>query len=116
MNIEKMLKYQRKFIEDRNWEQFHSPKNIAMALNVESSELLEIFQWIKEEHSWKVMTESKSSKAVKDEVADVFYYLLRICDLLDIDLEKAFWEKTKQNEEKYPVDKSKGNAKKYNEL
>lgn len=103
-----------KFSQDRDWEQFHSPKNLSMALSVEASELLEIFQWLTEEQSYN-LNDSKKQHA-KEEVADIAIYLLRICMKLNINLEEAIIEKMKKNEEKYPVEKAKGSAKKYTEL
>ncbi len=110
-NIEKILKT---FSEERDWEQFHSPKNLSMALSVEVSELVEIFQWLTDEQSYK-LDDSKRQHA-KEEVADIAIYLLRICMKLGINLEEAIIEKMKKNEEKYPVEKAKGSAKKYTEL
>ncbi len=109
--IEQMIQ---KFSQDRDWEQFHSPKNLSMALSVEASELLEIFQWLTEEQSYN-LNDSKKQHA-KEEVADIAIYLLRICMKLNINLEEAIIEKMKKNEEKYPVEKAKGSAKKYTEL
>lgn len=105
-----------KFIEDRDWDQFHSIKNLAMALSVESSELLEIFQWLSETDSNQVATDPKLKLKVEEEIADIFIYLLRISAKSQIDIEKVVFEKIKKNAEKYPVEKSKGNAKKYNEI
>lgn len=109
-NLEQIIK---KFSKDRDWDQFHSPKNLSMALSVESSELLEIFQWLTEEESYN-LSESKKQHS-KEEIADIAIYLLRISMKLDIDLEEAIIEKMKKNEKKYPVEKFKGSAKKYNE-
>lgn len=105
-----------KFAKDRDWDQFHSIKNLTMALNVESGELLEIFQWLKEEDSNDVINNPKMYAKLKEEVADVFIYLLRIAHKTDLDLEQIVLDKIKKNSEKYPVSLSKGNAKKYNEL
>jgi len=115
-NLEKMLDAQRKFSKDRNWDQFHTPKNLAIALNVEASELLEIFQWLKDEESVQVMQEENRSTQIKEEMADVLYYLIRLADILKIDLEKEFWNKQTKNAEKYPIEKAHGNAKKYTEF
>ena len=109
-DIQNQLK---EFASERDWEQFHTPKNIAMALSVESSELVEIFQWLKPEESQ--LPSKKQLKLINNEVADIAMYLLRFCDLLDINLEKAIQEKLVKNAEKYPVTLSKGNAKKYNQ-
>jgi dCTP diphosphatase len=103
------------FAQERDWEQFHTPKNLSMALSVEASELMEIFQWLKEKESFDIMQTDKATQ-VRHEVADVAVYLFRICDLLKIDLQTAIEEKLIHNAQKYPVDKSKGSSKKYNEL
>jgi len=102
----------KKFSDERNWDQFHTPKNLAMALSVEASELLEIFQWLNQEESKNLNDKEKES--VKEELADIFIYLIRIADKLDIDLEEAITHKMKINAKKYPVELSKGNAVKYN--
>lgn len=104
----------RQFADERDWDQFHSPKNLATALTVEAAELLEHFQWLKEEES-KNLSADKLVK-VKAEIADVFIYLVRLADKLDVDLVSAANEKIESNAKKYPIAKSKGNAKKYNEL
>ena len=101
------------FVEDRDWDKFHTPKNLAMALNVEASELLEIFQWQKENDFLDKKIGEEIKKDTKDEVADIFYYLLRICQKMNINLEEAFWEKMKKNNIKYPVDDFKGKSTKY---
>lgn len=115
MNVDKLLRVQRKFINQRDWEKFHKPKNLSIALNVESSELLEIFTWI-DENDLESLKNKNKSEAINKEIADIFYYLLRLSDVLNIDLEKEFLKKMKENRKKYPVKKSKGSAKKYNEL
>jgi NTP pyrophosphatase (non-canonical NTP hydrolase) len=97
----------KKFVTDREWEKFHSPKNISMALSVEASELVEIFQW-QSNDEYKNNAETKNK--VKDEVSDIFYYLVRMCQKMDIDLETAFYEKMKKNKLKYPIDKYKGKS------
>ncbi|MBY0518754.1 MAG: nucleotide pyrophosphohydrolase [Bacteriovoracaceae bacterium] len=103
------------FAREREWEKFHTPKNIAMALTVEASELMEQFQWLTAEEANSVMS-SEKAQAVKHEVADVAVYLLRLCDLLKIDLQSAIEEKIQLNAKKYPIEKSKGHARKYDEL
>lgn len=104
------------FVSERDWDQFHSVKNLSMALAVESAELLEIFQWMTEEDSNRIQENPQSMAKINDEVADVFVYLMRIINKTGIDLEQAVRNKMKKNAEKYPVEKSKGNSKKYNEL
>lgn len=104
----------RKFSEEREWDKFHSPKNLAAALVVEAAELLEHFQWLTEEES-NSLSADKQAK-VKAEISDVFIYLVRLADKLNVDLISAANEKIVSNAEKYPVAKAKGNSKKYNEL
>ena len=104
----------RQFAEDRDWDQFHSPKNLSMALSAEVAEILEHFQWLTEEQS-KDLSRDKLDE-VETELADTLIYLIRLADKLDIDLIKAAESKIELNEKKYPVDKAKGNAKKYTEL
>ena len=116
MDILKIRAEISKFIEERDWDQFHSIKNLSMALNVESSELLEIFQWKTEADSNKVFSSPELKTKVEDELADIFVYLLRIADKSQIDLEGVVLKKIQKNALKYPVEKAKGSAKKYNEL
>ena len=104
----------REFTAARDWDQFHSPKNLAMALSVEASELLEIFQWLTEAQSRA--PDEKTRAAVRDEIADVLIYLVRIADQLGIDPLAEARRKLADNERKYPVEKSRGNSKKYTEL
>lgn len=92
----------RLFAKERNWEVFHSPKNLSMALSVEASELVEIFQWLNDQQSWDIMTQSDLKIAVEDEVADIMLYLLRFVDVLNIDLQSALENKIKKNALKYP--------------
>ncbi len=102
------------FHNKRDWKQFHSPKNVAESIVLESAELLEIFQWVTSSDSYKVAKERK--KEVSEEVADIFIYLLTFANDLGIDLVQAALNKLTINDKKYPVDKAKGNSKKYNEL
>src|SRR5215212_10023508 len=104
----------RDFAAARDWDQFHSPKNLAMALSAESAELLEIFQWLTEEQSHALSPEAKA--AASDEIADVLLYLIRIADKLHIDPIAAAQRKMEANERKYPAGKARGNSKKYTEL
>ena len=112
----KLLEMQREFVRAREWERFHTPKNLAMALAGEAGELLEIFQWLTAEESYDVPKDKKKLTALQHEIADIFYYLMRLADVLGVDMEKAFLDKMKENARKYPVKLSKGTAKKYTEL
>ncbi len=102
------------FATDRDWQQFHSPKNLASALIVEAGELLEHFQWLTEEQSRALSPEKRD--AVGEEVADVLLYLIQIAGALGIDPIAAAQAKLKLNELKYPVDRARGTSKKYDEL
>lgn len=104
----------RRFAAERDWEQFHSPKNLATALAVEAAELLEPFQWLTEKQSCNLDAEQLA--AVRGEVADVLLYLIRLADKLDIDLHAAARDKLVRNAAKYPVAKAKGSSKKYTDL
>ena len=101
------------FARERDWDQFHSPKNLAMALNVEAAELLEHFQWLSEEES--MAPPSDRRQAIADEIADVLVYLVRLADRLNIDIDEAVVHKMQINSEKYPADKVRGSARKYTE-
>jgi NTP pyrophosphatase (non-canonical NTP hydrolase) len=103
----------RNFARDRDWDQFHSPKNLAMALIVETAELLEHFQWLTEEQSLQLPADKLAE--VEQEIADIQIYLIRLADKLGVDLEKAVNAKIKLNEKKYPADKVRGKSAKYDE-
>ena len=102
------------FAAARDWEQFHSPKNLAMALAAETGELLEHFQWLTEAQSAELSQEALEAVAL--ELADVQVYLVRLADRLGIDLVAAAHRKIDLNAEKYPVDKARGHARKYDRL
>ena len=103
-----------RFALDRDWQQFHSPKNLASALVVEAGELLEHFQWMTEEQSRQLTSERRD--AVGAELADVLLYLVQLAAALGIDPLAAAQAKLKVNEEKYPVDRARGHSRKYDEL
>jgi NTP pyrophosphatase (non-canonical NTP hydrolase) len=111
--ILKLQERLRDFAEQRDWKQFHSPKNLSTALIVEAGELAEHFQWLTQEQSFNLANEKL--EAVGEELADIFVYLVRLADQLNIDLSHAVERKIGLNELKYPVDKVRGSAKKYNE-
>ena len=106
----------RDFARERDWEQFHNPKNLAMALSGEIGELADLFQWLTPEQSAAIMTEPRRAEQVRHELADIFGYVLRLADVLDIDLGDVLQEKIQVNALKYPVAQAKGSATKYNEL
>ncbi len=98
----------RQFRDERDWEQFHNAKDLALAINVEAGELLEAFLWKKDVYA--------KAEKVQEELADVFTYALLLADKLDLDVEAIVLKKMEENEKKYPVEKAKGTAKKYTEL
>ena len=107
-DINDIIESLKKFRNDRNWEQFHNPKDLALAINVEAGELLELFLWKN--------ADDANEEKVKEELADVFAFAFLLTDKYGFDVKQIVLEKIKKNGEKYPVDKSKGTAKKYNEL
>jgi dCTP diphosphatase len=104
----------RQFAADRDWDQFHSPKNLASALAVEAAELLECFQWLTEAESRHLSPDQLAR--TREEMADVLNYLVRLADKLDVDLIQAARDKIQKNALKYPAEKARGSAKKYSEL
>lgn len=104
----------RRFVDERDWDQFHSPKNLSMALIAEAAELLEHFQWLTPEESLALSEQTREEVAL--EVADVLLFLLRLCDKLDIDPVQAATRKLELNALKYPVEKARGRSTKYDKL
>lgn len=111
--MEELINKLREFARERDWEQFHSPKNLAMALSVEVAEIVEIFQWLKQDES-RHLPPDKIEK-VKEEIADVMIFLTNLSDKLGIDLLEAAKEKLEINKKKYPANIVKGRADKYTE-
>ncbi len=101
------------FAQRRDWNQFHSPKNLSMALIVEAAELVEHFQWLSEQQSYELIPEKHQK--VSMELADILLYIIRISDKLNVDLIESAEKKIAINEQRYPVDKVRGSNKKYNE-
>jgi dCTP diphosphatase len=113
-SLDTLRRHIREFAEARAWERYHTPKNLVMALSVETAELLEPFQWLTPEQSQHLSAEQH--EAVRQEIADVLIYLTRLADLLDIDLLDAAADKLVLNARKYPVEKAHGNALKYSDF
>lgn len=107
-DIEEIVQRLRQFNQERDWDQFHNGKDLAIALSIEAGELLECFLW-------KTPEDAKSEK-IKEELADVLNYAFQMADKYDFDIKQIMLEKLERNAQKYPVDKAKGSAKKYNEL
>lgn len=104
------------FAIERDWLQFHSPKNLVMALSGEVGELNEIFQWMTEEASRAAGTNPATEVKVREELADVLLYLVRLADVLGVDLNEAATQKLQRNAERYPAEKARGSSKKYTEI
>ena len=113
-SLEYLAKAMAQFARERDWDQYHSPKNIAMALAGEVGELAECFQWLSEAESASL--DDKKRAEVADEIADIQLYLVRLAGKLNIDILEASKHKLEKNERKYPVAKAKGNATKYTDL
>ena len=113
MDIDRIKALLAEFARERDWDQFHTPKNLTTALMCEAGELAEIFQWMTAEQSVSAMDDDATAAAVREEMADVLLYLLRLADKLHIDLEEAMIDKIHKNAIKYPADISRGNAEKY---
>lgn len=105
-DIEELTQQLREFAFERDWEQFHTPKNLAMALAGEAGELLAEFQWLTAEESMEVMDDPEAGHAVTDELADVAIYLIRLADVLGVDLAEAAAMKIRRNEDRFPADHS----------
>jgi NTP pyrophosphatase (non-canonical NTP hydrolase) len=113
VNLEQLATELRAFADERDWAQFHSPKNLSMALIVEAAELVAHFQWLTEEQSAQL--DEATLAAVREEIADVQIYLVRLADRLGIDIESAVRDKLAVNARKYPADRVRGSARKYTE-
>ncbi|GGC76274.1 nucleotide pyrophosphohydrolase [Enterococcus wangshanyuanii] len=109
--MDELIKKINQFRDDRDWRQFHNPKDLAISISLEASELLENFQWKTSEEA-----KEKNQENIEQELADVLIYSLMLASDLDLDVEEIIEKKLELNDRKYPVEKSKGNSKKYNKL
>ena len=110
MTISDLQRRLREFVSERDWEQFQTPKNLVMALTGEVGELNEIFQWLTPEQAAAIMTDPRQATDVRDEIADVLAYLLRLADVLEVDVTEALLAKIDKNAAKYPVQAARGVA------
>ena len=115
MDIKLLSQRLRDFAAVRDWDKFHTPKNLAISISTEASELLELFQWSRGTFDWSDLDDAAFKGRVEEEVADVLLYLLRFADCAGIDLEQAALKKLSMNAAKYPVEQFKGSDRKYNE-
>lgn len=116
MDLDELAQQLREFASSRDWHQFHTPKNLVMALAGEAGELTALFQWLSPEESARIMDDPRTAEQVRHEVADVLAYLLRLADVLEIDISAALAEKIAVNARRYPVDLARGSAQKYDRL
>lgn len=105
----------KKFCEDRDWDQFHDPKELAIGISTEANELLQLFRFKNDEQMKAMLEDKEKIKEIKDELADVFYFILRFAQINNMDLSELLIEKMNKNGDKYPIDKVKGKNEKYNE-
>ena len=115
IDSKKIAERLRQFARERDWEQFHTPKNLATSISVEAAELLELFQWSRGQHDWADVSDPKVKQRVEEELADILIYLIRFSDLASIDLQRAAEMKIESNAVKYPPEKARGSDKKYTE-
>ena len=116
LTVNELKKLVQTFCEARDWDQFHGPKDLAIGVITEASELLEHFRFLSEEQALEVLNNPEQREEVEDEIADVLFFLLRFCQRFDIDLDKVLTRKIEKTEKKYPVDKSRGSNRKYTEI
>ena len=114
VTIEVLKEKVKKFCEDRDWDQFHNPKELAIGISTEANELLELFRFKSEDDMKRIMNSDKKAE-VEEELADVLYFVLRFAQMNNIDLSQAIESKINKNNQKYPIEKSKGSNKKYDE-
>lgn len=115
MEIEALTKLVQNFCEEREWDQFHAPKELAIGISTEAAELLDLFRFKTPEQIQTLFKESKSKEKIQDELADVFFFILRFGQMNGINLSQALQNKMQKNAAKYPVETARGSNKKYNE-
>jgi dCTP diphosphatase len=116
MELQEMRVKLADFVNQRDWQQFHTPKNLVMALAGEAGELVALFQWLTDNEAASIMESPVGATAVRHEMADVLSYLIRLADVLDVDLAAALQEKIEVNERRYPPELARGTAEKYDRL
>lgn len=115
-NIQEIKEFVKKYCEDRDWDQFHGAKDLAVALIIEGAELLEHFRFKGDKEVEELFKDPKKKEEIEDEMADILYFLSRLAQKYNIDLSEAFERKMENGAKKYPIEKAKGSNKKYNEL
>ena len=105
-----------KFVDDRDWTKYHNPKDLAISIAIEASELMELFQWVKEDELKKILDDPSKLTRLEEELADIMIYCLSLANVINMDVTQAVTKKVSKNEEKYPVERIRGSYKKYTEL
>lgn len=115
MDLETLTQQVKAFCELRDWDQYHTPKDLAIGLSTESNELLDLFRFKSEEQMRAMMQDTAKRQAISEELADIFFFLLRFSQMYDFDMAKGLEDKIEKNNQKYPIDKVKGKNLKYSE-
>ena len=115
-SLEELKEMVKKFCEERDWDRYHAPKELCTGLVIEAAELLDHFRAMSSEEQIAALSDPKKGREIRDELADSFYWILRLSQMYDINLSEALSTKMRENAKKYPVDKARGSRKKYNEL
>jgi Predicted pyrophosphatase len=112
-SVEHLKQKLSKFVKDRDWKQFHSPKNLSMSIAIEAAELMEVFQWLNTEESHEILKDKTKLEEIRDELADIAMFVMEFCNMFDIDLSSAVLKKLKKNAKKYPAKLARGKSHKY---
>lgn len=115
-SIQELKEKIKKFVKKRDWEKYHTPKNLSMSIAIEAAELMENFQWENQKDALKLLENARKRKEIEEELADIAIYVIDFCGIYSIDLAKIINQKLAKNNKKYPVRLSKGNSYKYNVL
>lgn len=114
-SIDQLIEIVKKFCEDRDWDQFHNPKDLAIGLSTESNELLDLFRFKSEEQMREMLNDPEKKERISEELSDIFFFLLRFSQMYDFDMADGLLRKIQKNNQKYPIEKAKGKNEKYTE-
>jgi len=116
ISLKKIKEKIKQFVKERDWEQYHSPKNLSMSVAIEAAELMEHFQWLTTEQSKELLKNKKKRSEIQDELADIAIFIFDFCNIFNINLERIIMVKLRKNRKKYPIKLSKGKSNKYTEI
>lgn len=114
-SIDQLIEIVKKFCEDRDWDQFHNPKDLAIGLSTESNELLDLFRFKSDEQMHEMLNDPEKKERISEELSDIFFFLLRFSQMYDFDMADGLLHKIQKNNQKYPIEKAKGKNEKYTE-